>query len=182
MVGTPRTRQFRLACQQSPDSKQYEQKNRLKRQLPDPKPRKKLLPRGRRLSGRHKPARIFRRRTTMQPPMRVTTTACKGIQMRTTEPLRRLSQLQSSFSMQKFQERLKYEFTEENLSFEIEELFNTGEKVSKTFVACIVLACKYVTCSRRHSIARVNQMLQFQVFRDFQADIRRLRKLSLIHI
>lgn len=112
----------------------------------------------------------------MQPPMRVTTTACKGIQTRTPESLRRLSQLQSSFSMQKFQERLKYEFTEENLSFEIEELFNTGEKVSKTFVACIVLACKYVTCSRRHSIARVNQMLQFQVFRDFQADIRRLRK------
>ena len=78
----------------------------------------------------------------MQPPMRVTTTACKGIQTRTPESLRRLSQLQSSFSMQKFQERLKYEFTEENLSFEIEELFNTGEKVSKTFVACIVLACK----------------------------------------
>lgn len=101
---------------------------------------------------------------------------CKGNQMRTPESLRSLKQLTKEFSRKDFQERLTYEFTDENLDFEINELYDTGEKVSKSFVSCIVLACQYIICSRRREIARARQILQEQVFRDAQVNLRRLQK------
>ena len=101
---------------------------------------------------------------------------CKGDQMRTPESLRSLEQLLKEFSKRSFQEHLRYEFTNENIDFEIDELYTAGEKVSKSFVACILLACEYVTSSRRRKIARASQMLQDQLFRDFQVNLRRLRQ------
>jgi hypothetical protein len=101
---------------------------------------------------------------------------CKDTQMRTPESLRSLQQLLREFSRRDFQKLLTYEFTDENIGFEINELYTTGEEVDKSSVACIVLACQYIVCSRRRKIARASQMLQEQVFRDLQVNLRRLQQ------
>jgi hypothetical protein len=101
---------------------------------------------------------------------------CKGNQMRTPESLRSLQKLLKEFSRRDFQKLLAYEFTDENIGFMIDELYTAGEAADKDSVACIVLACQYVVCSRRRKIARASQMLQQQPFRDFQVNLRRLRQ------
>jgi hypothetical protein len=71
---------------------------------------------------------------------------------------------------------LTYEFSDGNIGFELDELFETGENVSVSFAEAIELACKYVTCSRHRGIARATQLLQEQISRDFQVQARRLRQ------
>lgn len=101
---------------------------------------------------------------------------CKGTQMRKPESLQSFHMLKKAFSVKEFQQGMTYEFSKENVEFELDELHNTGENVSTTFAERIELACEYIICSRRRSIARATQLLQHQMFRDFQVDARRLRK------
>lgn len=101
---------------------------------------------------------------------------CKGIQMRKSEFLQSFFMMKKAFSVKEFQQEMKYEFSKENVDFELDELYNTGEKVSTTFAERIELACEYITCSRRRSITRATQLLQHQIFRDFRVDAHRLLK------